>query len=333
MEKPILVVEGAITTDTVPYTVRLTYSGPYKYALGVPDKYLEKDARVSIRDDLGNETKLAHTVNGIYQTADPGYTGKVGRSYSVSIELSDGKKYLSVPEKINAPVPLENYKANFVSDFNGARPAYLQVSVNAKDPASQENYYRWAFYSWILRQTEGVPCGTYCLIFEYCYQKVTDKEVRILSDASINGNEIKDKIIGKSYIYTYGNHFVDIGQHSLTREAYQFWEKYDAQVSRSGNTLDPLPAAVKGNVYNAADAADFALGYFSASSVAHKRAVLIPYSITQYLLDISATQFIPDDYVACFDYFPETLSYPRPPAKQYPPPPGWEGADSVKVYW
>jgi len=28
-EKPKLVVEGSITTDTVPYSVRLTYSGPF----------------------------------------------------------------------------------------------------------------------------------------------------------------------------------------------------------------------------------------------------------------------------------------------------------------
>jgi hypothetical protein len=141
-------------------------------------------------------------------------------------------------------------------------------------------------------------------MYEYCFQKITDKEVRILSDASINENEIRNKTVGKSYIYTYGDDYIDIGQLSLTREAYQFWEKYDAQVSRKSNTLDPLPALVKGDVYNASDPSDFALGYFSASSVTHKLAILRPFSITQYFLDLSgATSSIPDNYVACFDYF------------------------------
>src|SRR5258705_2740502 len=283
--KPILVVEGSITTDSLLYTVKLTYSGPYKFGLDVPDEFLEKKADVFITDELGNQTMLVYKEKGIYETTDPAYIGKVGRSYRVIVQLQNGKKYISAPEKINPPVPIENYKVNFVSDLNLVHPAYLQVSVNAKDPASQENYYRWTYYSWTLRQTKGVPCGSFCIFAEYCYQKITDKEVHILSDASINGNEIKDQVTGKSYIYTFGNHFIDIGQLSLTREAYQFWKKYDEQVSRTGSILDPLPASVKGNVYNASDPADIALGYFSASSVVHKRAILIPYSITQFFLN------------------------------------------------
>jgi hypothetical protein len=333
IQLPILVVEGSITTDSLPYNVRLTYSGPYKSGIDVPDDFLEKDANVFITDDQGNQTKLVYMNKGIYETTDPAYIGKVGRSYNVIVQLKSGKKYISSPEKIYPSVPIESYKVNFVSDFNLVHPAYLQVRVNAKDPASEENYYRWTFYSWTLRQTKGVPCGNLCIFAEYCYQKITDQEVHILSDVSINGNEIKDQRVGKSYIYTFGNDFIDIGQLSLTREAYQFWRKYDEQVARTGSILDPLPASVKGNVYNASDPADIALGYFSASSVTHKRAILIPQNITQYLLNISAVSFIPPDAVKCFDYFPDAISYSMPPALQYPPPLGWEKADTVKVFW
>jgi len=332
-EKPILVVEGSITTDSVPYSVRLTYSGPYKHALDIPEEFLEKNASVIITDDLGNQTPLAYTEKGIYETTDPDYIGRVGRSYHVIIELPDGKKFISTPEEIKPAVAIESFGVNFIPDFNLVHPAYLQVSINSKDPANDENYYKWNFYSWIRRQSRGVPCGNYCIWAEYCFQRVTDKEVRILSDASINGNEIRDHVVGKSHIYAYGRHYIDIGQHSLSREAYQFWKKYDEQVSRTGHILDPLPASVKGNVFNASDPADFALGYFSASSVTHKRAVLIPESITQYLLDISAVSFIPPEFVACFDIFPDALSYPFFPAEQYPPPPGWENAETVRVAW
>src|SRR5690349_1925197 len=81
-ENPILVVEGNITTDSVPYTVKLTYSGPLTLATEIPENYIEKNAVVAITDDLGNATELSYTGSqGVYQTTDPLYVGQAGRSY------------------------------------------------------------------------------------------------------------------------------------------------------------------------------------------------------------------------------------------------------------
>src|SRR5438128_2345995 len=74
-EKPILVVEGSITTDTLPYSVRLTYSGPIASSEAIPEQYLEKDAKVTISDDLGSATPLVHKNDGIYETTNPLYIG------------------------------------------------------------------------------------------------------------------------------------------------------------------------------------------------------------------------------------------------------------------
>lgn len=332
-EKPILVVEGNVSTDTVPYTVKLTYSGPIVYSDVIPDQYLEKDAIVTISDDQGNTTPLAYTTQGVYQTTDPGFIGKPGRSYSTSVILKDGRKYISKPEKMKSALPIAAIDVTFVNKFDFNLPTYMNVAVDTKDPAGEDNYYRWTYNAWILRQTHGVSCGIGCIMMEYCYQQFIDNDVHILSDADINGNDIKKQTVGRAYIYTFGNPYIEINQISLTREAYQFWKAYQDQQTRTGSILDPLPAAIKGNVYNAANPDDFALGYFSASAVTRKRVILVPFSITQYLLDISATQFIPDKFIACFDYYPNSLVYPPPPAKQRPPPPGWEGAEEINVYW
>ena len=332
-EAPILVVEGSITTDTLPYSVRLTYSGPIVSSEAIPEQYLEKDARVTISDDLGSSTPLVYKNDGIYETTNPLYIGKVGRSYSVTVELKNGKKYSSVPEKIKAPVPISKINVDFVSRFDINWPSYMNVSVNAQDPAGEENYYRWTFYSWVMRQSRGVGCGFGCIMYEYCYQKYIETEVHLLSDASINGNEIKNQTIGRCYIYTYANPLIDVAQISLTREAYQFWKRYQEQLTRTGSILDPLPASIKGNVYDAANPSDFALGYFSASSITRKRAILVPYSITAYWLTVSAGQLIPDKSIACFDAFEHTLRYSPPPAPQYPAPAGWQTAQQIPVYW
>ncbi len=332
-EKPILVVEGNITTDTVPYTVRLSYSGQVTYADSIPDQYLVKDASVSISDENGNSTPLTYTHQGYYTTTDPAYIGKVGSSYHVTALLSDGKKYVSTPEKIKAPVPIDTITVQFNNHWDFNFPSRMNVFVNSKDPANEENYYRWTFSTWIGRQTHGHPCGNQCIEYELCYQHFTDRETRILSDASINGNSIIGQAVGYCYIYTYLNPVIDIGQVSLSREAYQFWQRYQDQQTRTGGILDPLPAAIKGNVYNEANMNEYALGYFSASSVSHRKAILIPYSLTPYLMQLSAEPFVAPDFIACFDYYPNALSYLPQPARQYPIPPGWENAEEIKVYW
>jgi hypothetical protein len=329
IEKPILVVEGSVTTDTVPYTVKLSYSGPFTRLGAITDEFIEKDASVTISDDAGNSTDLAYKSNGIYETIDPGFRGKVGRSYSVTIKLKDGRTYTSSPEKIPPSVPISGISADYHFGF----PGFFSIYIDTDDPADQENYYNWSFYSWMPRQTHGVGCGFGCIMFEYCFQRWTDTTLRILSDAAINGNKIKGLHLGDSYIYTYGNHYIDIKQNSITREAYQFFERFNEQQSRTGSTLDPLPASIKGNVYNAADKNDFALGYFAAYSVTNRRIILTPYSLTQYVLDISAKQFIPDGPKICFEAFENAMPYPPPPAPQNPPPPGWENAEQIKMYW
>ena len=332
-EEPILVVEGSITTDSVPYSVKLSYSGPYKFALDIPEQYQEKEAAVTMEDDKGGKTNLVHVGSGLYETTDRNYVGKTGNSYWITIELKNGKKYVSKPELMKPAVSISNIAVKFVNDQNTNYPASLHSYITVQDPADQENYYKWDFYSWGLRQTHGISCGFGCVLYEYCYQKFVNEQVHILSDASINGNQIKDLDVGKSYIYTYGLHYIDISQWSLTREAYQFWKQYEEQVTRNGSILDPLPAAIRGNVYNAADPADFALGYFSAASVVHKRVTLVPFGITDFLLKTTAAQFIPDGPKICFETFPNTLSYPPPPANQYPPPAGWENAERIEVRW
>jgi hypothetical protein len=332
-EAPVLVVEGSISTDTVPYTVRLSYSGPLVSGIDIPDQYLEKAATVRIDDDEGNSISLTHTGNGVYTTVNTAYVGKEGRTYTVHIQLPNGKKFVSRPETIPAAVPISKLQAVFNDKFNFLVPTTLDVSVDFSDPAAAENYYKWSFYSYVMRRSSGVPCGFGCIMYEYCYQKIVDTSLRILSDASVNGSELKQVPVGRSYIYWYGDHYLDIKQESLSRAAYQFWKSYQEQITRTGSLLDPLPASIKGNVYNEDNPEEFALGYFSASGITHKRAVLLPFNITDYLLDRTARQFIPPQSGNCFLYFSNTLSYPPPPARQYPPPAGWETAERVEVHW
>ncbi len=341
-EKPQLVVQGLITNDSLPYEVKVSFSGPFTSRSVAIDEYVVKDAKVLIRDNLGNATQLAYRDSGIYVSTDPNFVGQVGRSYHVEIGLADGSHYVSTPETIRPPVPIDSVsKVEYSLFFDkldlsfGSNPYSdrLNAFIDFKDPPDQENYYRWSSYNYVLRKCSGIPCGFGCTMYEYCYQLNVVKELQLLSDASVNGNLIHQKQVEYSYIYWFGKQYVDIGQLSISREAYQFWERYQEQLTRTGSILDPLPSPIKGNVHNAVDTTDIALGYFEASSITHKRVVLVPFGITQFLLDQRARQYIPSESAICFEYFPNTLPYPPPPAQQYPPPPGWENAQQLIVNW
>src|SRR3954466_5520721 len=72
-EKQILVVEGSVTTDSVPYTVNLSYSGPFNRANKIPDEFFEENATVTISTNDGNTTLLKHMDKGLYQTTDSNF--------------------------------------------------------------------------------------------------------------------------------------------------------------------------------------------------------------------------------------------------------------------
>src|SRR5882757_2928163 len=96
-----LVVEGFISDEPGPYTVKLSR------ATGIGGNLTQLKTvsanRVTIFDDLGNAEVLQPVVDGTYQTSPTGMHGVIGRSYYVRIETRDSKVFESTPEKISPP--------------------------------------------------------------------------------------------------------------------------------------------------------------------------------------------------------------------------------------
>jgi hypothetical protein len=317
-ETPQLVVEGMITNERRPYTVKLTYSGPFQTRERSPELYVN-DAIVTISDDLGKTVGLSAIGQGIYQTNDTSYVGVVGRSYTLTLEMPEGKKYVSQPEKM-MPVALidsltfEFYdnNVNATNKLNG-----YKVYVDTQDPAQTGNYYRWVGYGYSRVHSTGIPCslGSPNICNDYCWQPNSNYDVHILSDAAVNGNRIRKQYVYYSPIFTTGPHLVEVSQLSMTREAYQFWRLYQEQQTRVGSILDPLPAPIIGNVANADDPNELALGYFGASAIARKRMTirdLDPKHINKILITTEYLLRQGD----CLYAYPGTTLFSAPP-------PGW----------
>ena len=332
---PILVVEGWITTDPPPYSINLSYSGKFTSTYqGGTDSGKEQfitNAGVTIEDDLGGSTACKWISNGTYQSADSNFIGKVGRSYMLKIYLSNGKTYVSKPEKITPVPPIDSvhivYDSTFITDI---RPTQLILSVNTHDPPGVQNFYRWTAYGYIPRKSVGSPCGSspptclpyYCTCNAQCEQLLVNNEINILSDQFIDGREIEQRPVFYSPLYWFGIHFIEIKQYSISEQAYLFWEQYLTQTNRTGSILDPLPAPLKGNVFNEADSNDIALGLFSGSAVHSKKVVIIPFFLQRYYLISVAGEYI--TLGDCQFVFPNSLPDDTNP-------PGWENAEEIDL--
>jgi hypothetical protein len=331
-----LVVEGWVTTDSVPYTINLSYSGPYTSA-GVAQldssKFFITDAKVTIEDNLGDSTDCPWIGLGTYQSSDSAFVGTVGRTYTLKIYLSNGKTYISKPEMITPVAAIDSLTAIYdTAQSTQILPPPLIVSVHTHDPAGSRNYYRWTSLGYVPRKSYGDTCPVFgmppcqnpydCGCAAICVQYNADNQIAIQSNQFIAGREIIQQVY-YSPLYWFGNHFVQVNQYSISQDAYQFWQQYVAQTNRTGSILDPLPAPLIGNIYNQADSTEFALGLFEASAVSSKKIVFVPFFLQQYLLESLAGQYILKG--DCQAVYPGALP-------DLTDPPGWANAQVVNLY-
>jgi hypothetical protein len=332
---PILVVEGWITTDPPPYSINLSYSGMFTntYEAGVDTglQYIT-DAKVTLVDDLGDSTSCIRSINGTYLSSDSNFVGTVGRTYTLKVYLSNGKTYLSKPEKITAVAPIDSVSVVYDSSYiAGIRPTQLVVSVNTHDPAGIANYYRWTASGYIPRKSWGEACIPYgppptdpfsgsC--YALCEQFLDETQINVLSDQFIDGREITEQPVFYSPVYWDGVHYIEMKQYSISQEVYLFWEQYLAQTNRTGSILDPLPAPLTGNIFNQADSNDIALGVFSGSASYSKKVIIVPLFLQKYLLESIAGPYIKQG--DCHFDYPNSL-------EDDAIPPGWEDAQVIDL--
>ena len=299
-EEPRLVVEGQITNEAPPYTVRLTYTGKYSGPNSQnPSNQFVQDAQVMLTDDQGRSVRLVLAGLGIYQTSDTTFRGQVGRTYGLSIALSNGKRYVTKPEKMPAVPVIDSISARLARSNSIVKPYSIDYSANTSDPGTEKNYYRWTGYGYTARLSLGDPCslGSPNRCNSRCWTLVATEVVNVYSDDAINGNPLRNQFVLRLPIYAVGPQLVEIQQFGITQTNYQFWKLYQQQNARTGSIFDPLPAPVTGNVVNANDPTDRARGYFAVTSITRKRLRQQNFPTAVFspaVLSFISSQLIPD---------------------------------------
>ena len=293
-----MVLEGLITNDPKFQFLRISQTSSFGTSNSITPI---KGAYVEVRSATSEATVFRAVPDeiGLYKPNDVNWTGTAGVVYNVYIKLPDGKIYQSASQKMPAAVAITSLDTTFVT---GTSPGFA-TTASFKDPADTENYYRWTGSGFYIRKSTGVPVGFgggVCC--DKCWVFKEEKSINLFSDLLVNGSLVKNRPVYLSPFYTVGKHLIEIQQFNITKDAFLFWSRYKDQQQRTGTIFDPLPAALTGNVVNADNPDDVALGFFEVSSIARKR--IFPSATTQAVLAISFNNPLYVPVGDCLSAFP-----------------------------
>ena len=146
--KPLLVVEGQITDQEGPFTVKLTTTVP------VSDFYNPKpvlNADVRIIDDKGTLYQLYGDDKGLYETAEKNLKGIPGNIYTLYLtNLEDGTEYTSTPVQMqDVPdidsVYFEEVTYTRITEGQVYEDNWLNILMDTHDAEGNNKYWRWEF--------------------------------------------------------------------------------------------------------------------------------------------------------------------------------------------
>ena len=295
-----LVVDGLITDQPGPYTVKLYNSIPLQ-------DQLEKinwvtGASVTLFDNEGNTEWMTETSPGNYQTTAGGMQGVIGKSYYIRIVLRDDTIYESEPELLQAPGEItslyyefhqnENpYLSDKVTSTNG-----FQVFLDAKvDPSQPYIRWRWtgtfsirAYPEFQVKYVpirtpvpDPPPCSGYiaprgrlenvgpctCCTCWFSDHSVTP----LLSDKKFIGDGTLTRIplafVEASRRTMHEKYFLAVEQMSVSEVAYDFWTKVKKQQAIGSDLFQTPPAATLGNITRVSDSGIPVIGLFGASAI------------------------------------------------------------------
>ena len=264
-----IVVQGAVMEGPGPHSVEITEAAAFGRGIEALQARV-RGARVSISVDGAPPVPLAEVGPGVHTTSFGDIVGRAGRAYALRVELPDGRVFTSAPETMRAAPPIQRAYTEYVSDtvlVNQtlvARPSY-DLLVDIQDPAGEENYYRLTWergeFRAIVRQG---------LESEVCYftTKGGTSRLEVSDDEFLDGELLVGRRVDRfRLVDTPGldtGYYQEIVQGALTEPAFAYFAALRETRSRVGGLFDPPPLAVNGNVSNAADSTDIALGYFAA---------------------------------------------------------------------
>jgi hypothetical protein len=270
-DKEILVVEGLITNQAVPYTIKISRS------LSLGTRSVENPVRgcqVTVTDDLGNLFYLNETSAGTYISNPALFHAAVGRFYTLHVATNSDNnnlRYESLPTEMKPVPPIDSiyYHRKTISESHGLPSEEgVDIFLDTHDATDKCKFFRWEYSeTWEFRIPYSVP-NKQCWISDNS-TVINIKNTTGLSETRVDGYPL-------SYISNESDRLrvkysMLVNQYSLNEGEYQYWEKLQNFAEQVGGLYDMIPSAVPSNVYCIDNQAEKVLGYFSVSATSSKR--------------------------------------------------------------
>jgi Domain of unknown function (DUF4249) len=291
-----LVVDGAITDEPGPYTVRLTRATRIEKFLEFSREVVSQ-AKVTILDNVGNSELLTEITPGVYETKPSGIRGVVGREYKVKIETENGKLFESIPDKLNSVGEVDSLYYEFESylPLNDQERYGFRFFVDAQAPLEKDVFLRWKFTRVFEIEAHPelhivVPCakfprpcsgliqnpntGVFQRIAECtcctCWVTKYEDKPNVSNDQFVSNGRFKRVEVGyvplEFWSFQKGKYRVEVKQMSLSRNAFKYWNIVQSQKEGAASLFQPPTGKIETNIFSV-DGEDQAQGLFYASSV------------------------------------------------------------------
>jgi Domain of unknown function (DUF4249) len=296
-----LVVDGVITDEPGPYTVRLTRSVRVEKFLKLSQESVTK-SNVTIFDNVGNSEGLVEKEPGVYQTKANGIQGVVGREYSIKIETAEGKVYESEPDRMNPVGEVDSLYYQFESylPIKDQERYGFRFYADSQSPPGEDAFLRLQFtrvfeidaYPELHTAGNCIPDARPCsgrIDTEFglkdvgectcckCWVTVNENQPFVSDNQFISGGKSKKIEVGyvplEFFPFQLGKYRVEVKQMSLTRKAYDFWRIIQSQKEGVATLFQPPTGRIRGNIYSTTGVEEVQ-GLFYASSVKKRQRYL-----------------------------------------------------------
>lgn len=298
-----IVVDGKITNEAGPYTIKLSSSS----SLEIDNTVSISGASIEISDNEGNSETLTETSSGIYQSSETGIQGVVGRLYKISISIG-GKTFESEYEELLAPVGIESIRfeeeSHIISEISDEEETGYQFYLSS-ETASSNNFY----YYWEVEETyeyhapypvEFIYNGSfdengslleYDSPYESFYCWNTNKIYQIFTQSTAFQSQSKVNDFPLHFV-THEDERMRIQysimakQYSISEKAYTYQKNLKDMNSKNSGLYSKQPFQVRGNLYNIDNPDDLMLGYFYTAGITESEHLFTPAAvITKKALD------------------------------------------------
>lgn len=300
-----LIIEGGVTDDPGPYTVKITQAypiGPYYTTKNV------EGAEVMIKDDLGMVDTLYENTAGVYKTKS--LQGSIGRTYRLMGTTIEGKEFQSSPETMMPAGSVDSIYFNFVvKETVEAIPVRgFDVYINSSSGAGSANRIRWKFTGTyqietnpgLLASAPGVidpenpipPSLPACYSVEpqnctCCICWISEFEnAPILSNESFaaagHNNHVFVAFVFVNAVTFQDKYHIEVEQRELSKPVFDFYKGVRDQIENGASLFQPPFFGLQGNI-QPVDSKDQIIGIFSASAVARKSIFIFKSSVPFYI--------------------------------------------------